>query len=291
MRRHLSPLDGYGGRDSGVSGTSSSIPSSSCGVQEPASEEAAGWVTALWNGKYNENMSNSEKVTFNLWFFTLVTEWLRDVTDVIYLQRIHGDLFGAVVHQVEFSAFVQGTSELSFPLCRIRFINSLLELPRLHSPRLEGRFNMMDVSVSQACVDIFMFLQWFHTFVPFPRDNTWLRTMTCIDNYTSGKITKRDPLPAKYFLTSLPPFLSCESYCTMWPNIRVRYQDILLFLTTRQSYVVGLQWFLHLLTVKMCLHTLYCICSLKLWFPEWSWANIVVFYAQARGLIAVCAWG
>lgn len=42
MRRHLSPLDGYGGRDSGVSGTSSSIPSSSCGVQEPASEEAAG---------------------------------------------------------------------------------------------------------------------------------------------------------------------------------------------------------------------------------------------------------
>lgn len=239
MRRHLSPLDGYGGRDSGVSGTSSSIPSSSCGVQEPASEEAAGWVMALWNGKYNENLSDFEKVTFNPQFFTLVTERLRDVADVIYLQRIHGDLFGAVVHQVEFSAFVQGTSELGFPLCRIRFINSLLELPRLHSPRLEGRFNTMDVSVLQACVDIFMFLQWFHTFVPFLWDDTWLRTMTCIHNYTSGnrQFNKKGPITPKYFLTFLLSFLSCGSYCTMWPNIHVQYQDMLLFLTVHQSFV------------------------------------------------------
>ena len=42
MRRRYSPLDGYGGRDSGVSGISSSPPSSSPGVQEPASEEPVG---------------------------------------------------------------------------------------------------------------------------------------------------------------------------------------------------------------------------------------------------------
>lgn len=41
MRSH-SPLDGYGGRDSGVFGISSSPPSSSCGVHEPASEEPVG---------------------------------------------------------------------------------------------------------------------------------------------------------------------------------------------------------------------------------------------------------
>ena len=43
MRIIQSPLDGYGGRDSGVSGISSSPPSSSCGVQEPASEEPVAW--------------------------------------------------------------------------------------------------------------------------------------------------------------------------------------------------------------------------------------------------------
>lgn len=69
---------------------------------------------------------------------TLVAERLRDLTDVVDLQRVHGDLLGAVVDQVELSAFVQGASKLSFPLGGIRFIKSLLELPRLHSPSLMG---------------------------------------------------------------------------------------------------------------------------------------------------------
>lgn len=68
----------------------------------------------------------------------MAAERLRDLTDVVDLQRVHGDLLGAVIDQVELSAFVQGASQLSFPLGRIRFIKSLLELPRLHSPGLEG---------------------------------------------------------------------------------------------------------------------------------------------------------
>lgn len=72
---------------------------------------------------------------------TLVAERLRDFTDIVNLQRVHRDLFGAIVDQIKLSAFVQGTSKLSFPLCRIRFINSLLELPRLHSPSLEVHLN------------------------------------------------------------------------------------------------------------------------------------------------------
>lgn len=75
----------------------------------------------------------------NQLFFTLVNGGHWDVADIIDLQRIHGNLFGAIEDQVEFSAFVQGTSKLSFPLCRIRFINSLLKLPSLHGPRLEER--------------------------------------------------------------------------------------------------------------------------------------------------------
>lgn len=94
----------------------------------------------------------------------MVTEGLWDVADVIYLQRIHGDLFGAVVDEVEFSAFVQGTSELSFPLCGIRFINSLLELPGLHSPCLEGAFTQnggIKVTIL-SCLNVFIFLHRIH---------------------------------------------------------------------------------------------------------------------------------
>lgn len=40
MNTRLLPLDGYGGSDSGVLGMSSSPPSSSPGVHEPASEGA-----------------------------------------------------------------------------------------------------------------------------------------------------------------------------------------------------------------------------------------------------------
>lgn len=72
---------------------------------------------------------------------TLVTEGLWDVADVINLQGIHGNFFGAIVDEVEFSAFVQGTSKLSFPLGRIRIIHSFLELPRLHSPGLDHVHN------------------------------------------------------------------------------------------------------------------------------------------------------
>lgn len=80
---------------------------------------------------------------------TLVAERLRDVTDVINLQGIHGNLFGAIVDQLELPAFVQGTSELSFPLGGIRFIDSLLELPGLHGPRLEGDIKRQsEVSIS-----------------------------------------------------------------------------------------------------------------------------------------------
>lgn len=37
---------------------------------------------------------------------TLGTEGLWDVTDIIYLQRIHGNLFGAIIDELELSAFV-----------------------------------------------------------------------------------------------------------------------------------------------------------------------------------------
>lgn len=70
---------------------------------------------------------------------TLVTGRLRNVAHVIDLQRVHGDLFGAVINEVEFSAFIQGAPKLSLPLGRIGFIHSLLELPGLHGPRLKEK--------------------------------------------------------------------------------------------------------------------------------------------------------
>lgn len=88
-----------------------------------------------------------------LWF-TLVAGRLRDFTDVVYLQRIHRDLFGAIVDQVKFSAFVQGTSKLSFPLCRIRFVYSFLELPSLHSPCLGVDSNRTRVAYDWRCTEI-----------------------------------------------------------------------------------------------------------------------------------------
>lgn len=88
--------------------------------------------------------------------FTVVAEGLRDVTDIIYLPRIHGDLFGAVIDEVEFSAFVQGTSKLSFPLCRIRFVNSLLELSGLHSPCLGEYLDQMKGSVSHSYFNFYL---------------------------------------------------------------------------------------------------------------------------------------
>lgn len=98
--------------------------------------------------------------------FALAAGRLGDVTDIIYLPRIHRDLFGAIVDEVEFSAFVQGTSKLSFPFCGIGFINPLLELPSLHSPRLEEHRDRMEVSVSDCYFIIFLFLCRIHSFSP-----------------------------------------------------------------------------------------------------------------------------
>lgn len=69
---------------------------------------------------------------------TLVAVRLWDVADVVHLQRIHGDLLRAVVDEVKLSALVQRTSQLSFPLCGIGFVHSLVEFARFYGPGLQG---------------------------------------------------------------------------------------------------------------------------------------------------------
>lgn len=99
--------------------------------------------------------------------FTMVAGGLGDVTDIIYLPRIHRDLFGAIIDKVEFSAFVQGTSKLSFPLCRIRFVNSLLELSGLHSPCLGEHLDQMKGSVSHCYLYFYLCTVCTHFFFLF----------------------------------------------------------------------------------------------------------------------------
>ncbi len=68
---------------------------------------------------------------------TRVAGGLRDITHVVDLQRVHGNLFGPVVDEVELAALVEGAPQLRFPFGRIRLVHAFLILPRLHGPGLD----------------------------------------------------------------------------------------------------------------------------------------------------------
>lgn len=175
---------------------------------------------------------------------TLVTGRLWDFTDVVYLQRVHRDFFGAIVDQVKFTAFVQGTTKLSLPLCRIGFIDSLLELSRLHGPRLGEHFHVKDV--------------WYHLSVSAQGQRIFLSTkiikafLRQTDTQNNGECWDRDRwvhyifwMMAQDCFTFLSFIQNVIKYlhtslqnCTVWTNNTSKKQHFCTFLSrTHKAYM------------------------------------------------------